>query len=38
MSPNPRDSTILIPVNVVQVVDTGLDIHIAIREGATNCT
>ncbi|RVW70011.1 Retrovirus-related Pol polyprotein from transposon RE2 [Vitis vinifera] len=38
ISPNLSDSTILNPPNVVQVVDTNLDIPIAIKKGVRNCT
>ena len=38
MSLNPLDSKILNPPNVVQVVDTNLDILIAVRKGIRNCT
>ncbi|KAL6349677.1 hypothetical protein AAG906_041084 [Vitis piasezkii] len=38
MSPNLPDSTILNPPNVVQVVNTNLDIPIAIKKGVRNCT
>ena len=37
MSPNPPNSTILNPPNVVQVVDTNADILIAIKKSVTNC-
>ena len=38
MSPNLPDSTILNPPNVVQVVNTNLDIPITIKKGVRNCT
>ena len=38
ISPNLSDSTILNPPTVIQVVDTNLDIPIAIKKGVRNCT